>query len=393
MSIEKKSSYILWIPSWYPCKLTPLDGDFIQRHAQAVSLYRCIHVLHIIRDKEGKLTKDILINETNNNNLKETIIYYYNKPNAFKLIDSFLSIKKYTRIYKNYLIKHFAEYNLPDLVHVHIAFKAGIIARWIRKNMGIEYMLTEQWTVYLEEAKPNFRDLSLSARYLISKIFNDAILVTPVSKYLALAIQKKWPSANCEVVPNVVNTDFFYPGEKNGSEKLKLIHISTLTFQKDPESLLEAAGIIKKNGIDFTLDIFGPINNYIQSLLVKENIEDCVTLQGEVNQQILADQLRLADALILYSRYETFGCVLIEANACGIPVIVPDTRLMHEIVEENVNGIFVHPASSRALAEAIINFSKTKDSFSKSKIASDTIRLYSFSTIGKKYSDIYTRLI
>ena len=172
MSSENNLPYILWLPSWYPCKLTPYDGDFIQRHAQAVSLYYPVHVLHIIRDKEGVVTKDTSVEERQDGNLKETIIYYYCKPSFFKLADSFLSIRKYTRTYQDFLAGHFAEYGLPALVHVHIAFKAGIIAKWIRKNRGVEYLITEQWTVYLEEAKPNFSNLSFSARYLISKIRN-----------------------------------------------------------------------------------------------------------------------------------------------------------------------------------------------------------------------------
>ena len=391
MSSENNLPYILWLPSWYPCKLTPYDGDFIQRHAQAVSLYHPVHVLHIIRDKEGTVTKDISVEERQDGNLKETIIYYYCKPSFFKLADSFLSIRKYTRTYQDFLAGHFAEYGLPSLVHVHIAFKAGIIAKWIRKNRGVEYLITEQWTVYLEEAKPNFSNLSFSARYLISKIMNDALLITPVSEYLAAAIQKKWPSAECEIVPNVVNTAIFYPEEKAASGKLKLIHISTLAYQKDPESLIEAAGILKRSGVDFSLDIFGPVNEQVQSLIAKEGVDDCINMKGEVPQNILAEYMMHADALVLYSRYETFGCVLIEANACGIPVIVPDTKLMHEIVENNVNGILVHPASSSALAEALINFSKIKDSFSKQKIAAHAAAKYSYARVGKMYSEIYSR--
>lgn len=394
--MENNSQYILWLPSWYPCRLTPYDGDFIQRHAQAVSAFIPVHVLHIIRDKEGAVTKNILIEEQHTGNLKETIIYYYS-PNIFlDILDSFFSLQKYTRLYKRNLKDHFAKYGLPPLVHAHIAFKAGMIARWIRKKIGIEYLLTEQWTVYLEEAKPNFRNLSFSSQYFISKIINDALLVLPVSQYLARAIQRRWPSAECEVVPNVVNTEIFYPaaGEKNDKNyMLRLIHISTLSFQKDPESLFEAAGILKKRGIDFCLDIAGPVSDNIKSLIKKENIEENVNLRGEIPQPELAGLIRNADALILYSRYETFGCVLIEANACGIPVVVPDTQLMHELIDNGVNGVLVHPASAGVLADSLIEFSKNKNNFLKNKIAADTAEKYSYSSVGKMYQEIYSRFI
>ena len=85
-----------------------------------------------------------------------------------------------------------------------------------------------------------------------------------------------------------------------------------------------------------------------------------------------------ADALILYSRYETFGCVLIEANACGIPVIVSDIEVMHENVKAGVNGLFAENENFRKLADQIIYYLESKDSFQRGKIAAHTIAHYSY---------------
>ena len=391
MSIESLSSYVLWLPSWYPCKLTPYDGDFIQRHAQAVSGFTIVHVLHLVRDKEGTITKDIKIEENKSGKLKETIIYYYSNPFPFQFLDSFFSLRKFNRIYKKYLTDYFLKQGLPSLVHVHIAFKAGLIARWIKKNMNIPYLLTEQWTVYLEEAKPKIKDLALSNQVLISKIITEAVLVLPVSNYLTKSIQRRWKGVECEVVPNVVNTNIFFPGNYTSISKLRLIHISTLTYQKDPESLLEAMGILKKKGIYFSLDIVGPIFEKISSLVKENNVDSEVLLKGEMPQSDLAGMIRNSDILVLYSRYETFGCVIIEANACGVPVIVPDTQLMNELVKKNQNGILVHPGSAIALVEAVIDFAKKRTNFSRDSIATLTAEKYSYYRIGKMYSEIYAR--
>lgn len=393
MNIDKRSSYILWLPSWYPCKLTPYDGDFIQRHALAVSGFTSVHVVHIIRDKEGAITKDIKIQENQINNLKETIIYYYSNFSSIQFLDSIFSLWKFKKIYKSYLTDYFLKYGLPSLVHVHIAFKAGLIARWIKKNMNISYLLTEQWTIYLEEAKPKIRDLALSNQLMISKIMTEAELVLPVSNYLAKSIKRRWKGVSCEVVPNVVDSNIFYPGTYAAENKLRLIHISTLTYQKDPESLLEAMCILKKQKIDFSIDIIGPVSESIMSLVKEYKLEDEVNLRGEMPQSALATHLRNSDALILYSRYETFGCVIIEANACGVPVIVPDTQLMNELVKNEQNGMLVHPGSANALAETLIDFSIKKTNFSRNNIAAETIAKFSYSRIGKMYAEIYDRYI
>ena len=387
------SSYILWLPSWYPNKLGPYDGDFIQRHAKAVSAYVPVHVLHLVRDGEGVITRSVKIEENIEHNLKEVIIYYYSKKPGLKIFDLFFSMNKFGHQYRTYLTDFFSEHGLPSLVHVHIAFKAGLIARWLKQRLGIPYLLTEQWTIYLENAKPKLTNLTFAHQYMISKIMTNASLVLPVSDHLGKELQKKWPSITYEVVPNVVNSNIFFPSHEKNNDKLKLIHISTLTYQKDPESLFRAVGLLKKQGIEFSLDVFGPVNELVLSLIKSENIGEEVKLHGEVPQQVLSEFLRKSDALILYSRYETFGCVIIEANASGVPVIVTDTELMHELVEDNVNGVFVPAGTGEQLANALISFSNQRNSFDKNKIASQAIEKYSYNRVGKIYADIYARYI
>jgi glycosyltransferase involved in cell wall biosynthesis len=259
--------------------------------------------------------------------------------------------------------------------------------------MGVKYLLTEQWTVYLEEAKPGFRDLPFFSQYFISKIISEAYLVLPVSEYLAKAIKRRWPFVTTEVVPNVVNSKIFFPGNEKSESKLNLIHVSTLTYQKDPEALISAAEILKNMNFDFSLSIIGPPNKNIRQQILDTGLENNVFILKEMPQHELANFIRRNDALILYSRYETFGCVLIEANACGIPVIVPNTQLMHEIIKDGVNGILVHPSSPSALAEAIIGFSKNRIRFSPEIIAKEASEKYSYKRIGKMYADIYNRFV
>ena len=50
---------ILWLPSWYPNKLAPFEGDFIQRHAQAAALYNKIYVIKVVADDRAMITKKL----------------------------------------------------------------------------------------------------------------------------------------------------------------------------------------------------------------------------------------------------------------------------------------------------------------------------------------------
>jgi glycosyltransferase involved in cell wall biosynthesis len=118
-----------------------------------------------------------------------------------------------------------------------------------------------------------------------------------------------------------------------------------------------------------------------------------VTFHDEVPQQMLADNMRDSVALILYSDYETFGCVVIEANACGIPVIVSDIPVFHETVKEGVNGFFAEPRNSDALAERMMEIIKMRSSFDSNQISNMTAMKYSYPVIGKKITDWYQQVL
>ncbi len=387
--MQKNNSFILWLPSWYPNQLSPYAGDFIQRHATAVSSFIPIHVLCFVRDKKKRITDSIHIEENRSGNLTETIVYYSATNSSIVVFDKFFSDQKFTKLYKKIVPELFQKNGKPLLVHVHVAFKAGMIAGWIRKKYKIPFFLSEHWTIYLDGARPNLKDLNFMARYFISKSITRALKIFVVSDYLGKEIQKRWSSINFKVIPNVVNIDIFYPAENaNPDEICRLVHISDLNYQKDPERLFEAMGILKRKGIKFSLDVFGPFDEYINSLVIKEEIEQVVRFHKEIPQSLLAEHIRKSDALILYSRYETFGCVIIEANACGIPAIVTDTPLMHELVTDGKNGMLVRVESSKALAEALENFFNNRDQFNKEIIAGSA-RRYSYQEIGRMFFEEY----
>jgi glycosyltransferase involved in cell wall biosynthesis len=390
--LNEEKPYVLWLPSWYPSRLAPYDGDFIQRHAKAVAAYMPVHVLYVVRDKEQAVTNDVYTEEKTGGNLKETIVYFSPKKYTVSLVEKIVSHQKSVSLYHKVAEKIFSDRGWPLLQHVQVAYKAGLTARWVRKKYGIPYVLTEHWTAYLREAAHNFSSLSFAAQYMISQIVNDADLVLPVSEYLAKAMKRRWLNSEYQVVPNVVDTSIFYPVAVKESPSLRLIHISAMNYQKDPGSLFKTMSMVKAKGISFTLDVFGPVTDEIKKLIAENNVQDVVILHGEVPQANLAPVLQQADALILYSRYESFGCVIIEANACGVPAIVADTPLMHELIQEGFNGILVKPKNPSALAEAIISFSTMRRQFSRAEIAAAAAVQYSFEKIGKMYTDVYAKI-
>lgn len=85
--------------------------------------------------------------------------------------------------------------------------------------------------------------------------------------------------------------------------------------------------------------------------------------------------------------------MLVEANACGLPVIVSDIDVFHEIVNSNTNGIFVAKENPELLAEKLIWFLQNKQQFDHDKIMNRARQLYNFKKVGEQFSDWYSSVL
>jgi glycosyltransferase involved in cell wall biosynthesis len=380
---------ILWLCSWYPNKLKPFDGDFIQRHARAVSLLHKVHVIFIKKDEEGVITKTVKEEIIISGNLTETIIYYKPFKTEMGLIDKIISEVRYRKIYKHALKKYINENGKPPLVHLHIAMKAGIIALWLKKKFGIPFIVSEQWTGYLPQARPNINDEHIVFKKIRRNIFLEAEKITVVSKVLGDAIIKRFPKDTFVVIPNVVDTNIFFVAKKSTSDQTKFIHISTLSYQKNIEQILVALAKLKTNKYNFTCAFFVPKTNELQLLINKYGLQEYTQVYTEVPQKKLSESIQSSDGLILYSHNETFGCVVIEANACGIPAILSDLPVFREYILENKTGIFVKPNDPGALGEALIHFINDRKHFKQEEIAEYTKEHFGYEVVAKQFSEIY----
>jgi glycosyltransferase involved in cell wall biosynthesis len=382
---------ILWLCSWYPSRLMPFNGDFIKRHAEAASLYNDIHVIHIVRDTKGVVTKKILLEESEKTGLTEKIIYYYSPSFRVTLFDKYWSEKKFRKLYKLAVADHLKKHGVPELAHVHIGMKAGMIAVWLKKKKAVPYVISEQWSGYLAEAHEKIRDQPFYIRILLKKIIAGCSAFSAVSVYLADAIRQQFGLEQVRVLPNVVDTSVFYPAPAVAND-IRFIHISGLQELKNPKVIIEAFSKLIRTYPSAVLDIFGPDDNRLRDLAVEWQAEKNIHFHTEIPQPQLSEFVKQSLALILYSSYETFGCVIIEANACGIPVVVSDIPVFHETVTEGINGIFVKPNDPAALAAKMIEMIKTRSSFNSKAIAEATSK-YSYEKVGKRFSDWYHEIL
>jgi glycosyltransferase involved in cell wall biosynthesis len=379
---------VLWLASWFPNKLDPLSGDFLERHARSASLLNRITVLFIVKNTVIGSRRVIVEKKQENANLLSIILYY--KPLIrIRFFEQLISGFQYFFFQRKLIHEYFKQNGKPDLVNVHISFKAGIGALYCKWRYGVKYVISEQWTIFCPEAHPAFNDQNFIARWLMKLIYKNAAHISAVSEYLGKTLQDRFNIKEPLRIPNVVDTKLFHPEKRQGGI-FRFIHISLLNLQKSPAEIFKAVSLLKnKTSSPFEFIVYGPLLPQWIELVNNYQLNSVVQFRGEVMQDVLAKELRLCNALILYSRFETFGCVIIEAYASGVPVIVSQIEVMKEIVDENITGIFVPLDDPESLARKMLWMMENHEQFDGIRLSQLAEEKYSYKKVAEQFDSFY----
>jgi glycosyltransferase involved in cell wall biosynthesis len=383
---------IVWLTEWLPTQLDPYGGDGIERRAKAASLYNNIVIIYL-KKKPGLGFKKIEPEQRIYNENCRAFIYFYpsiGKPGG--LADLILSNYYFIRLHSRALYAYRKKNGKPSGIQVNVTMKNGIIACIYKWLWGVRYIVVEGWSLFLPEAKPQFNDKGWLFRFLTRRVLKHSSLLVAVSDHLAKMINQHIINVPYIDIPSVVDTNIFFPANNiSGRSIFRFIHISSLDHPKNFEQLLLASKIVIEKGFKIELFVHGPDREEIKQFMQDNKIPDVVVFKKEAPQNQLAESMRSADALILYSRYETFGNVIIEANACGLPVIVSDYPTFNEIIIEGKTGLKAAGNNPSALAEKMIYMVTNYVSFDRSVIAAITKDKYNFQEVGKRFDAVYSK--
>jgi len=380
---------ILWVTEGFPTSLEPFNGDGIERRAKAVSLYHKVFIIFVKKNPRIKFGK-IEIEERFYNENCQALIYYYP---SIKKFSHFLDI-----LLSNYyfLTLHFKAYRLfkkkygtPAGIQVNVTMKAGIIALYFKWFRHIRYIVVEGWSLFLPEEKKQLQKKTRLFRFLARLVLKNASKIITVSKHLGEMINEEVLPISYQVIPSVVDHTIFFRNSTAKNNTIRFIHISDLAPTKNIGQILLGLQKVLMAGYAVELIIHAPFNEALKDKIEMLGLQKQVILKSEVRQEQLADSVRSCDALILFSLFETFGNVIIEAQACGLPVITSDYPTFFEIIENDVNGIIARGKDAAALAEAMIHFLENRIKFQSENISARAIHRYSFSRVGMMFDKVY----
>ena len=223
-----------------------------------------------------------------------------------------------------------------------------------------------------------------------------AQLICPVSQDLARSIQNFGAASGFCVVPNVVDTDLFQPVTApvhSAEHPFQWLHISSLSDeQKNISGMIRAIQKLRQQTAaneTFEVQIVGDGNPEPHQALVDAlGLQDCITVHGEVSLEVVAEKMRTADALLLFSRYENFPCVIPEAWASGIPVLSTDVGGIREHLTED-RGELIESEDEAALAKSMLHWMQRPNTFDQEDLRTHAMKHFSMAAVGKAYSDVY----
>jgi L-malate glycosyltransferase len=382
---------ILFVSSWYPNRVQPRLGNFIQRHAEAVAVKEQVASLFVTSDESCK--EQFELEEEIIRNVFTVNVYYKKVRHSFPLVSQLQKALRYRQAYTIGL-KRIREYSGNiDVVHQNVLYPAGAIALMLKYFSDIPYLITEHSTEYHIRQKSSF-----FTKWLKKKIAASASFICPVSENLKQTMLKYGLEGNYEIVNNVVNQSvFFPPQEKMNRSKIIFLHISTLDDrQKNISGLLRVIQKLSTIEKDFELQIVGDeeYTHHLQYAQTLGILNKTVFFQGTKTLNEVAESMRNSDCFVMFSNYENFPCVIAEALTCGLSVISSDVGGIGEHINES-NGILVQAADEPGLLNAFMVMIKNlkERKYHMNEISRQAQDQFSYESVSEKFISLYLRAL
>lgn len=251
-----------------------------------------------------------------------------------------------------------------DLVHSHY-YLSGQIGRWAQIDWGVPHLFMFHTLGALKNRVLGPEKESDSRIALEESIARECSMIVAATEREKRQLEEIFglPPHKIAVVPCGVDLETFKPLDRLqararlGFEPARplVLYVGRFDPVKGVDRLLMAAHQLRKQ-VDFQLVLVGgggggaAEDRKLQSLCRQLALNDTVLFAGRKFHHELPAYYSAADVLVLPSHYETFGLVLLEALACGTPVVAAQVGAVQDMVQNGVNGWMVPDNSPESLA-------------------------------------------
>ncbi len=293
---------ILHVTKWFPNRYDVQNGIFVQKHISCTSNFAEVKILAWL-PSSGKTE----IVESIENNLPITRHYFKRK--------TAISYKR--SAFREYIRGHYNNKNLPDVVHLHV-FSPDLllVVNWAKKRK-IPVVISEHWSGYMRGI---FNELPFWKKWAYKKL-GAVQQILPVSQFLEKHMKTSGIAGQFTVVPNVVAEN---PHRPKKLEKFTFLVVADFIDEvKNISGIITAFSEFVAVNDDCQLHLIGggPDEKRIEIAVQNSGVANKINWFGRQKNDYVLQHLPSCHVLICNSRIESFGVVVLEAHAAGIPVI------------------------------------------------------------------------
>ncbi len=294
-------------------------------------------------------------------------------------------------------IKKIYQQEKPDIVH-HVAMKPvlyGSIASWITKTPKVINALTGLGYLFISS--------SLKAKVIQTLLMTFFKFLFPKKQFCLLLqnrddfkfFKEQIPGARIEMIRGSgVDINEFKPGSGKKRSRIHISLVARMLWDKGIQEAIDAMKVLKNKNIDADLYLYGnpdPENPKSISEKQLKRWQQEGLCKWQKHTKDIAKVYQESDIALLPSYREGLPKSLLEAAACGLPIITTDVPGCREVVENEVNGFLVPLKDHKIMADRILELinskplcdemgklsrQKAEKEFAVSVIVKETIKLY-----------------
>ncbi len=291
---------------------------------------------------------EIVVISLNPGKIKGVKVYNFNESN----IRTRSNISKISYINKIGSIKKIVRKEKPDILHAHYASSYGLLGSLINYY---PYVLSVWGSdIYI------FPKKNILCKSIIKYNLKKADHIFSTSYNMAKETQL-YTKKDIKITPFGVDTSLFRPDgmySRKDNEKIIIGTVKTLSKVYGIDFLIKAFSLVKKKYPDKDIELHiagkGEQEEYLKNLCKDLDIIEDVKFLGYLdNQENVVRTFNTFDIAVFPSLSESFGVAALEAQSCGIPVIVTDVGGFPEVVKDKTTGLIINKGDLNQLYSAI----------------------------------------
>jgi glycosyltransferase involved in cell wall biosynthesis len=285
----------------------------------------------------------------------------------------------------------------PDLIHAYFALPAGWVARIIHALYGTPYLVYFGGSDMPGANPSRYKQIYPFITALTRWVWRAAPVSTVCSQGLLELGRHHDPGYDFRLVPNGVELARFVPVERAANPKVKILFIGRLIPRKGFQYVVRALPQIQElTDIPFEVEVVGTgvMRKHLDELAEKLGVSHLLKYVGTVPYEKLHESYQGADIFVLTSESEGMPAVILEAMACGLPIVTTDVPGNREIVRDGENGFLVRVGDTETLAKKLAHLVSSEDLRKQlGRRSRQHIRPYEWREIVKRYETIMQEVV